>query len=95
MIFGRGVSIGPVQATSAFFCVIIQSILPSNLTTTKESRRVFAAIVAEIWVLLVTYKILSCSIYVGTSLFDKEMEFQSQFGALRQQDFAAGGIMLK
>lgn len=55
MNFGRGERSGPVHATSAFFCVTIQSIRPSSRTTAKESRCVFVDIVAKIWVLLVTY----------------------------------------
>lgn len=66
MIFGLGDIIGPVQATSAFFCVTSQSIRPSSLITANESRCVFVAIVAEICVLLVTY---------GQSLVDLGVDF--------------------
>lgn len=57
MIFGSGVRSGPVHATSAFRCVTIQSTRPSNRTTANESNRAFVEIIAEIWVLLVTYMV--------------------------------------
>ena len=55
IILGRGDSMGPVHATSAFLWTTIQSIRPSRRTIANESRFVFVEIVTDIGVLQVIY----------------------------------------